>query len=125
MVKIQGSIALPWDINFGFYFSYITGNTYNRLLYVSEEINQRGKIFLADERGSAYRYPAQTNLDLRVQKDFKLGQKLKIGVFADVFNTFNAGTVEEVITDAGPEFGEIVSIVYPRRLRLGLRIYFN
>ena len=124
MVKVQGSIALPWHVNLGFYFSFITGNTYNRLLYVSEEISQRGKIFLADERGSAYRYPDQTNLDLRLQKDFKLGDRLKIGIFADVFNVFNRGTVQEVITDAGSEFGEIVDIVYPRRFRLGLRVYF-
>jgi outer membrane receptor protein involved in Fe transport len=124
MVKIQGSIALPWDINFGFYFSFITGNAYNRLLYVSKEISQSGKIFYADERGSVYRYPDKTNLDLRVQKDFKLGDRFKIGIFADIFNVFNAGTVDEVITDAGPEFGEVVDIVYPRRLRLGLRVYF-
>ncbi|MCP5105241.1 MAG: TonB-dependent receptor [bacterium] len=123
MVKIQGSIVLPWKINVGFNFSYMTGNTYNRILYVSSEINQRAQDLLADEAGSKYRYPAQTNLDLRVQKDFTFG-KIRVGVLADVFNLFNDGTVEEVVTEAGPEFGEIVGIVYPRRFRIGLRVYF-
>lgn len=123
MFKLQGSVILPWDINVGFYFSYITGNTYNRTLYVSQEINQSGKTFLADPRGSVYRYDDQFNLDLRVQKDFKLG-KVKVGVLADVFNVFNDGTVDDVVTEAGDEFGETVGIVLPRRFRIGLRLYF-
>jgi hypothetical protein len=123
MFKLQGSVILPWDINVGFYFSFITGNTYNRELFVSQELNQSGKNILADPRGSVYRYDDQTNLDLRVQKDFKIG-KVKVGVLADVFNLFNAGTVDDVITDAGPEFGNTVGIVYPRRFRVGLRVYF-
>jgi hypothetical protein len=123
MVKIQGSIILPWDINFGFNYSYITGNTYNRWLYVSG-LHQGATSILADPAGSKYRFKAQSNLDVRLQKDFKLGSKVKLGVLADVFNLFNAGTIDDVITDAGPEFGNTVNIVYPRRFRLGLRLYF-
>jgi len=124
MIKIQGSIILPWDVNFGFNYSYITGNTYNRWLRVSEEINQRAVNILADPAGSKYRYKAQSNLDVRLQKDFKLGDKIKVGLLVDAFNLFNAGTITDVITDAGAEFGQTVTIVYPRRFRVGLRIYF-
>lgn len=123
MVKLQGSLVLPWDINVGFHFSFITGNVYNRLLYISQEINQSGKQFYADERGSVYRYPDRSNLDLRLQKDFKLG-KVRLGVLVDVFNLFNTSTVREVIDEDGPEFGETVDIVYPRRFRAGVRLYF-
>ncbi|MDQ1354880.1 MAG: TonB-dependent receptor [Acidobacteriota bacterium] len=123
MIKIQGSIVLPWDINFGFNYSYITGNTYNRWLYVSG-LGQGSSSILADTAGSKYRYKAQSNLDVRLQKDFKLSSKIKLGVLADAFNLFNAGTVDSVITEAGAEFGQTVNIVYPRRYRLGLRLYF-
>lgn len=123
MVKVQGSFILPLDINLGFNFSYITGNTYNKYLRVASEINQRAVNILADEAGSVYRYDAKTNLDLRVQKDFKFG-KIRVGVLADVFNVFNDGTVTEVETQAGEYYGDTVSIVYPRVFRLGLRVYF-
>lgn len=123
MIKIQGSIILPFQINFSFNYSYITGNTYNRTIPVSG-LGQRAGSILADPAGSKYRYKAQSNLDLRVQKDFTLGGKFKIGLLADVFNLFNTGTVTEVITETGDEFGQTVSIMYPRRFRVGLRLYF-
>lgn len=123
MIKIQGSIILPWEINFGFNFSYVTGNTYNRWLHVTG-LGQRASDFLADPAGSKYRFKAQTNVDLRIQKDFSFGGKFKLGVLADVFNLFNAGTVTDVITEAGSEFNNTVSIMYPRRARVGLRLYF-
>lgn len=123
MIKIQGSIILPWDINFGFNYSYITGNTYNRTLRVSG-LGQGSSYILADPAGAKYRYKPKSNLDVRLQKDFRLGSKVKVGVLVDAFNLFNTGTVTEVITDAGDEFGNTVSIVYPRRFRAGLRIYF-
>jgi outer membrane receptor protein involved in Fe transport len=123
MVKIQGSIILPWEINLGLNFSYVTGNTYNRWLHVTG-LGQRASDFLADPAGSKYRYKPQTNVSLRLQKDFRLGGKVKLGILADAFNLFNDDTITEVITEAGSEFGQTVSIVYPRRYRLGLRVYF-
>jgi outer membrane receptor protein involved in Fe transport len=123
MIKIQGSIVLPWDINFGFNYSYITGNTYNRWLHVSG-LGQGSSDILADPAGSKYRYKAQSNLDVRLQKDFKLSPKVKVGVLVDAFNLFNAGTINDVITEAGEDFGTTVNIVYPRRFRVGLRVYF-
>lgn len=123
MIKIQGSILLPFDINLGFSFSHVTGNTYNRWLYVSQEINQRATYILADEAGSVYRLPDRTNLDVRLQKNFKIGN-IKVGIMADAFNLFNASTITGLITSAGSEFGETTSLVYPRRFRVGLRLYF-
>ncbi|HLP45241.1 MAG TPA: hypothetical protein VK469_04805, partial [Candidatus Kapabacteria bacterium] len=96
---------------------------YNRWLHVTG-LGQRASDFLADPAGSKYRFKAQTNVDLRIQKDFMLGGKLKLGVLADVFNLFNAGTVTDVITEAGSSFNNTVSIMYPRRARVGLRLYF-
>jgi hypothetical protein len=122
MVKIQGSMVLPLDINVGFNFSHITGNTYNKWIRV-DNIAQRATNILADPAGSMYRYPDRTNLDLRIQKDFRIG-KVRVGVLADAFNLFNSGTINGRITQAGPEFGETTSIVYPRRFRVGLRVYF-
>ncbi len=123
MIKVQGSIVLPLDINFGFNYSYITGNTYNRWLHISG-LGQGASDILANPAGSKYRYKAKSNLDVRLQKDFKLGDKIKVGVLVDAFNLFNDGTITDTITEAGDEFGQTVTIVYPRRFRVGLRVYF-
>lgn len=123
MLKIQGSVVLPLEINVGFNFTLITGNTYNRQLYVSQEISQRALYILADEAGSKYRYPTATNLDFRIQKNFKLG-KITVGVLVDMFNVFNDDTVNSVDSEAGSTFNDVLGLVNPRSVRAGLRLYF-
>jgi hypothetical protein len=127
MLKIQGSIILPLDITVGFNFLHQSGNTYNRRIYIPRDLLALGQganvnRLLADEAGSVYRYPSTTRLDLRIQKDFKIGN-FRLGLLADIFNVFNSGTVVEV-DDTAEQFGEIVDIMYPRRFRLGVRLYF-
>jgi len=126
MVKVQGSLILPMDITVGFNFLYQSGNTYNRRINIPGDLLAQGQSnvsrLLADEAGSVYRYPARTRLDLRVQKDFKFGN-FRVGLLADIFNVFNAGTITDV-NDTAEQFDEIQDIMYPRRFRLGLRLYF-
>jgi outer membrane receptor protein involved in Fe transport len=126
MIKIQGSVILPMDITVGFYLLHQSGNTYNRRIRIPSDLLTPGQSanvsrLLADEAGSRYRYPSLTRLDLRIQKDFKFGN-FRVGLLADIFNVFNAGTITDV-NDTAEQFNEIQDIMYPRRFRLGLRLY--
>jgi len=126
MVKIQGTVVLPWDIYLSGNFSYITGNTYDRFLYVDGEeygLTQGSQYIRSGSRGS-YEMPAQTKLDVRLEKQVKIG-KTRLGVTFDIYNLFNDGTVNGVYTDAGEYFGEAWSVVNPRAFRAGLRVYLN
>lgn len=123
MIKIQGVMVLPLNINFAAYFSYISGSPYNRYVRVYG-LNQGSVNILGDELGS-YRYPAQVNLDLRLEKVFRLSNTFRVGLMADVFNVFNDDVTTWVQEQAGDSFDEVLGIISPRVFRLGLRFYIN
>jgi hypothetical protein len=81
----------------------------------------------------------QKVLDLRVEKIFTLAQKYRFGVMIDVFNVFNADTIQSWGTRVGYDWEndptssdfyqstqghELYSIINPRQVRLGIRLIF-
>jgi hypothetical protein len=83
-------------------------------------VDSNRSVFYLESRGSR-RYPTRTNLDVRVEKTFKLG-KLKMGFLLDIFNVFNADTITGYSTYS-TSFEEILYIVNPRAFRAGLRLW--
>ena len=65
-------------------------------------------------------------LDVRVQKEFKLGGEASFEAFADVFNLFNEDANEGVISTLGTSssFNVPAVFVLPRRVMLGAKIKF-
>jgi hypothetical protein len=133
MLKAQGTYILPFDIGLSAYFRYQSGFTYTR--QIRTPLDQGRVTFLTEERGSR-RYPALTNLDLRLEKTFTLANKYRIGLMMDVFNIFNSDTVTSwgtwVNTDwfpgdpeeAGPDGHRVYGLVDPRAVRVGVRFFF-
>lgn len=63
-------------------------------------------------------------MDLRFEKEFPI-YRGQLRFTADVLNLFNAGTVTEVRTGFWErDFGQPISYVDPRQLRLGIRYTF-
>jgi hypothetical protein len=134
LLKAAGSVRIPkLDVGLGFFYSFVSGNTYNRFIWVPDRVDpdpvsrfQDAVYILGEERG-AFRYPARHTLDLRIEKYF-LKERYRIGFLADVFNAFNSGTATEVQTIVAPwaelEFGRALSIRFPRTFRVGLRFSF-
>ncbi len=85
-----------------------------------------GTLILLQKRGELPRIPGVTFLDLRVQKDFKLKDNVRLSFFADVLNATNEGAYETV------QSSTVTSSVYlnplepvdPRRLMLGAKLRF-
>ncbi|MCP5052892.1 MAG: TonB-dependent receptor [bacterium] len=121
MLKIQGSAVLPYGIQFNVNFALITGNTYNMEARLPGSVDSNNTDILLEPRGS-HRYPTSTNLDIRLEKTFRLGGS-KIGVLLDVFNLFNEGVVTEYDT-VDTNFEEVLTIKTPRAFRAGLRFWF-
>jgi outer membrane receptor protein involved in Fe transport len=124
MLKVQGTIILPWDIAFSPYLSIVSGNTYNTYYRVGDEINQKAKYIPAQEVGSL-RFPTQVNLDMQVEKTFTIKNNTRIGIMANVFNVFNSSTItsyQNYITSS--DFMSTYAIVNPRSFRVGLRVYY-
>jgi hypothetical protein len=81
----------------------------------------------ADQRGTSGYLPAVTQLDLRLEKTFRL-QPVTFGIFADCFNIFNRGVSTGVWTNSSNTsanyYLKMTSINDPRIVQLGARIEF-
>jgi hypothetical protein len=121
MLKIQGSVILPLDINVNVNFQFISGATYTMQARVPASVDGNKPIIYAEQRGSN-RYPDSKNLDIRLEKTFKIG-KVKLGLLVDIFNVFNEGIVTSYSTYT-TSFEDILTIKNPRAYRAGLRFWF-
>jgi len=121
MLKIQGMVALPLDINLSANFSLISGNNYTRYLRIGG-LNQ-GAIDLFTEKKGLRRLPTKRNLDIRLEKVFNFGDR-RFGLTFDIFNVFNEGRATWYISEAGEEFEAIDDIMDARGFRIGFRFFF-
>jgi hypothetical protein len=70
------------------------------------------------------RYPNLWDLDLRLAKNLKF-QRVTLQLSADVFNTFNAGTILQRNRNLGSTaFDAINEIISPRIARVGVKLQF-
>jgi len=137
MLKIGGTYILPFDISFSASFRAITGSAWARR-FRTRSLNQ-GRVTFFTERRGANHYDMQKILDLRLEKIFTLAQKYRLGVMLDVFNVFNADTIQDWGTRVGKDWEndptdpaytpstlghKLLSIIKPRQLRLGIRLIF-
>jgi hypothetical protein len=136
MLKVQGTYILPFDISFNVSFRAITGTAWAQR-FRTRTLSQGRVTFFTEPRGSNH-YDMQKMLDLRLEKIFTLATKYRLGVMLDVFNVFN----EDTITSWGTRIGydwylpddedyyestgghNLLGIVYPRQVRLGIRLIF-
>jgi hypothetical protein len=125
LVKVLGSAEVPWGILVGGFFRYFSGNTYNQLIRVPEDVvDQESQIYGA--AAGSFRQASGTSLDLRLEKEFGIGDDKTVSIAIDMFNVFNEDTVTESEQSVNSDraFGSPTSIVRPRRYRLGLRFRF-
>jgi len=126
--KLQAVVNGPWGINVSSFFRIMSGERYTRQVVTWDlgvELNQGYETVYAEKKGSRG-LPAQTILDIRLEKTFHV-QRYKFGVFTDCFNLFNnnkATYVQPVSSSPGVVFGEMMSIQDPRIFRLGFRFEF-
>jgi outer membrane receptor protein involved in Fe transport len=134
MLKLQGSYIFPFEIHFNAYFRFLTGNTYNR--GVRFGLDQGRTTILSEAHGSR-RLENRTNLDLRLEKTFTFKERFRIGFMIDIFNVFNDDSVTDWGTTINSSWYEndpteypasdghrIYSLVNPRAIRLGIRLFF-
>jgi hypothetical protein len=93
-VKIMASYLLPWNISLGAYYQYATGSAWQRTLarvyfpanYMGSGVKSPGYATVNAEPAGTERGPALSNLNLRLEKTFRLGASAKFSFFMDIFN---------------------------------------
>jgi len=138
-LKVLATYQVPVvDVGLSAYFRGLSGSTYQPFYrFSSQEINfptASGRELLLEPRGS-HRLPARKQLDLRLEKIFRVGRgEDRVSVYADVNNALNESTAIDVITrypdqaiagiDDPVVFGSPATLIAPRQLTLGARWSF-
>ena len=94
VIKLQGSVLLPLDFMVSIYYNHFSGVPWGRTLTIQtpndpDTFEYPGTFVdkvLAEPR--TRRYKSSNNLDLRIEKSFKVGDFGRLGVFVDVLNAF-------------------------------------
>jgi len=119
--KFLGSYELPWGISSSASIRLNKGEPYGRTLNTTGL--SQGTVNLTVEPIGTFFYPTVRLVDLRFAKSVPLGRSRLEGLF-DIFNLTNSGAILSVNTQTGASFGNVLTTVNPRIVRLGVRWSF-
>lgn len=136
--KLLGSYQIPViETSVSAYFVATSGEPYGRIQQFGSSVVGPGpstsRRILIAPRGTYY-LPNLRELDLRIEKNFNFGSN-RYGIYADLANVFNTGTVTSVITRPTSvtllngityplPFGTPGALQSPRQIRIGARWSF-
>lgn len=125
MFKVQGSYFFPHDVSLSASYIAQTGKPLARTVQVLG-MNQRAFTVNAEPRGSVWRLDSWNLLDLRIEKLFRLSDRIRASIAGDIFNVFNTGTQIEAASTRGlaEDFMEPARIEAPRRLQVVFKLKF-
>ena len=122
--KISGTYNFPYGIMLSAYFAHEQGRPFNRTIPLW--LPGQGNVTIAAEPRGSQRYPNQTYLDLRVEKEFRLRGNSRLKFLIDIWNVFNTDYHSWVAsTNAdSPAYLAPGGYILPRRGQLGVRFVF-
>jgi hypothetical protein len=122
--KTQLVYQAPWGLLLGANMTFQSGVPWGRTVRVPGlglTSTVRAEKMDGDRRVASWKL-----VDLRIQKEFKLGGSANVAFFGDVLNTLNDDANENVESTLGTasNFGVPSRIILPRRLMVGAKIRF-
>jgi hypothetical protein len=146
-IKVMGTYILPYDFLLSAYLVHQTGSPWQRTLarvYFSPDVAalvQSSYYAVNAETPGSRRNAPYTNLDLRLEKTFSLGETAKLGIYLDLFNVagrsgvningdpaaylrFDAPPLDAADYQPSSTYSNITSIYGVRSMRLGVRFSF-
>ena len=107
----------PWDVVLSGAFSYLSGQTFNRLVRTPGSTQGRLDMFI-EPRG-AQRYDPQKLVNFKLEKQFRMRGDERLGLTFEGFNLFNDDAITSRTTRSGASYFTPQGLVQARRLRLG------
>jgi len=142
LIKLQGSIILPLNFMLSGFYQHSSGSPWGRTLMIqlpdnAETLEYPGtfvETVLAESPGTR-RYASRNNLDLRLEKFFRIGRIGSLAFYLDVLNVFGERgyTIDEdpggrVFVDGTferwPNYGQFTGIYGLRTYKLSARFSF-
>jgi outer membrane receptor protein involved in Fe transport len=126
--KAQFLYQLPWDFLVSGNLAYRDGAWSLRRARVPADLTNipEGTVILLQRRGENDRIPNVTQVDMRLQKDFRFGKDVRLGLFVDGLNLLNDDSYETVVSSlvTSDSFNEPSTPIFPRRFMLGAKFRF-
>jgi TonB dependent receptor/Carboxypeptidase regulatory-like domain len=125
--KLQLVYQLPAGFLVGANYNYQKGRPWGRQVVLPLSLTgDLSSTILAEQIDGSRRVGSWNLLDLRVQKDFKLGGNAHFALFADGLNVLNNDAHDGIGSRLGTSenFGIPTDFVLPRRLMLGAKLTF-
>ena len=121
----NGLVTVPFDINVSGIFFWRSGNAFNPRGI--QDLDGDGLVDQRDttQERNAFRVESYGNVDLRVEKQFRLPGRHTIGLMVEAFNLFNRANVASVTDVAGAQFGTPVAFFPGREVQFGVRYLFG
>jgi len=141
VIKLQGSVLLPLDIIFSGYYTYFSGTPWGRTIEVQLPLNPAAFeypgnfVSIMAEPPDSRRLNSVNNLDIRLEKVFRVSDFGRLGFYFDFLNVLGE-SIFSVVEDPGgrvyvngayipnPNFGRVTGISGIRVLKLSARFSF-
>jgi outer membrane receptor protein involved in Fe transport len=120
--KLVGRYIFPYEIGVSASYKLQSGFNYERDQSVS--LPNAGAENVPMEAFDARRAPNVGIFDVRLEKAFSLGRPGSVTAMVDIFNLTNSGVVTNARNRTGSRFLEVISLLDPRTIRLGIRWEF-
>jgi hypothetical protein len=121
--KIIGRYELPLGIGVSGSYKLQSGRQWGRTISVA--LPNAGTETVRVEPADAHRAPNVGIFDLRLDKSFRLPNKAgRIVGMVDAFNLTNSGAISNFRITTGSRYQEVIALLDPRIIRVGLRYEF-
>ncbi|MCA1560931.1 MAG: hypothetical protein LC753_18015 [Acidobacteria bacterium] len=127
-VKLSGTVDAGWGVRVTPVFKTLHGAPYGRYFSVgacsatvtTNCSNYGTQLVLAEPIGTR-RQEQVTVLDFRVEKQLKLAQRAKLGLFFDLFNAMNSNTAVNINWRSGASYEKATTVMGPRIAKFGVK----
>jgi outer membrane receptor protein involved in Fe transport len=120
--KLVGRYIFAYDIGVSASYKLQSGYQYPRELSVN--LPTAGAETIPAEAFDANRAPNVGIFDIRIEKSFDLGAPGRVTGMLDIFNLTNSGVVTNARNRSGPTYHQVLALLDPRILRVGIRWEF-
>lgn len=148
VIKLMGTYRFPLDILLSFYYAHMSGKPWARSVTIypppswieaNHAYGSLARVYL--ESPGERRLDPYNSLDLRIEKELRLGDSAKISAYVDIFNALGSRYKIEHQNDGGfwfpddenstrgtrvlgPDYEKITYVLGARIFRLGFRFSF-
>jgi hypothetical protein len=117
--KFSGTVEAAWGLRVTPVLKLQSGAPYGRFFVTATNYNP-GQIILVEPIGTR-RQETVSVVDFRVEKQLRLLDRARVGLFLDVFNALNANTAVNIAWGSGASFEKAATVLGPRIAKFGVK----